>query len=149
MTILMDTEQIIVSFQSLWEGVDWDDQDDINVYIDVADPDEDIKKQRYPDEIVIPMKKIKVKYTYPLTENVTFDYETKNEIGFTRAELAKKVCEGYQKIYAHEEGVINDPTIKEKDKILPYEIWGHCIGDLLLYEVSQLEGNLFKLSVDS
>lgn len=141
-------EKIIVTFQSLFgfhSEETWDDKHSVCRSIHVESYSEDIKKQRYPDEIVIPMRKIRVKYTYPLTESVIFDYETKNELGFTRAELAKKVCEEYQKIYAHEIGVITDRAIDHK--ILPYEIWGSLNDKLALQEVTQIEGNMFGLKV--
>jgi hypothetical protein len=148
MTKLVDVP-IIVNFQSLYyENGNWGNEDDINIYINIEDPDEDIKKQRFPDEIVIPMNKIQIQYTYPLSNFEIIEYETKNELGFTRTELAKKVCEGYQKIYNHEISARHDPAREDEDDS-PYGIWGHCIGDLMLYEVNQREGNIFGLGVDS
>jgi hypothetical protein len=122
--------QIIVKFQSTC-----DNSDKINSFVDIKYPDEDIKKQYYPHEIVIPMKKIKVKYTYPLCNKWILEYETKNVFGFTRAELAKKVCEGYQKIYDYDKHH-ND-----------YNIY-RDIEEIVLYEVKQTDENIFKLGVE-
>jgi|SRR5579862_599811 len=149
----MDT-QIIVNFQSIFDGEDWvnekdwDNEDDFIIYIDIENPDEYIEHQQYPDEIVIPMEKIKIEYTFPLSNTKIFEYQTKNEAGFTRAELVKKVCKGYQKIYESEEMSLNDPAVGDKDNC-PYGTWGYGIEDLVLYEVRQIEGNLFELEVDS
>jgi hypothetical protein len=131
MTISMNT-RIIVKFQNRCDN----EEDICNIYIDVENPDEDIKNQQYPEEIVIPMKKIQIKYEYPLLKSKIFEYEAKNEFGFTRAELAEKVCEGYQKIYNHEIGMPGDPAAKDADSAI-YEIQGVNIRELLLYEVWQ------------
>src|SRR5579862_3329035 len=138
--------QIIVNFQSLY-----DYENGINKHIYMKDPDEDIKKQRYPDEIVIPIKKIRIKYEHPIMRfPKIFTYETKNEIGFTMTELAKTLCDEYKKFCAHEKGMINDPAIDIDVRSLldlPYGIWDY--ENLFLYEVRQKEGNLFLLGVDS
>jgi hypothetical protein len=111
-----------ITFESPWEDINL-----INPYISIADPDYEIKAQIHPDEIVIPMKEIRIEYSYPLNKPLIFFFESDNEIGFSRSELAQKICQKYQQIY---------------------EIWGYVIGDLMLHTVTQVEGNLFKLSVD-
>ena len=128
-----------------------DDSDEWS-YIHVADPDHDIKNQVDPDEIVINMNKIYVRYTYPLTNHVILEFTADN--GFTRAELAKKVCAGYKQIYDEEEisgkpGYIRPGCLNRATSHGPYGIWGHVIDDLVLYEVVQIQDNLFELGVDS
>jgi len=130
--------KISVHFQSRYDDEgSWDDEDNVSPYISVSDPDLDIETQRFPDEIVIPMKTIKLKYTYPLDTVAIFLYSTLNDNGFTRRELAKIVCEGYQTIY------------DDDDSEGTYGIWGHGIGDLVLYEVSQIGKDVFEVKVDS
>ena len=145
-----------VEFQSRYSGKsNWDnvDDDDISCYISVESPEGDIKGQRYPDEIVIPMKEIRIQYTYPLSNSVIMGFDADNGTGFTRAELARKVCDGYKRIY-DAENAVGDPgripgMLNRAKSDGPYGIWGHDIGDLVLHEVRQINGNLFGLGVDS
>lgn len=145
-----------VKFQSRCSGKsNWDDvdDDDISCYISIESPDADIKGQRYPDEIVIPMNEIRIQYTYPLTNPAIMIFNSDKETGFTRAELVRKVCDGYKKIY-DAENAVGDPGyltrfLNRAKSDGPYGIWGHYIGDLVLHEVRQIEGNLFGLGVDS
>ena len=144
---------IIVEFSSPYEH-----EDSFDPYISMAEPEEEISKQLNPNEIVIPMQVIKVEYNYPLGNPVTFEHTSADPRGFTRAELARKISEGYQRIYREEdEAVLNaGKTVENIPGMLnrqetegPYGIWGHGIGDLLLTTVIQKQGNLFEISVDS
>lgn len=97
------------------------------------------------------MKTIKVRYTYPLGNPVTFEYHSDKEEGFTRVELARKICAGYAKIY-EEEGeaeTIAPHLLNRAQSDGLYGIWGHDIENLMLHTVEQVEGNLFELGVDS
>jgi hypothetical protein len=102
-------------------------EDDIYPYIRIEDP----------DEIVIPMKEIRIEYDYPLTRSTVKFLTADNESGFTRIELARKISYGYQEIYQSEQ----DPGML--NRAASDEIW----RDLVLNRVKQIESNLFGLSV--
>lgn len=101
------------------------------------------------------MPKIRVRYDYPLSHDVTYEFEADTAAGFTRAHLAKKVAEGYQRIYREEDEAVGDPgtvnpmMLNRASSVGPHGIWGHYIGDLVLHTVTQVKGNLFELGVDS
>jgi hypothetical protein len=123
-------------------------------YIHVANPKEDIERQYHPDEIVIPISTIEVIYSYPLSVKTTRSFNADKPEGFTRAHLARIVCDGYKQIYQEEENAVGDPgnihgMFNRKKSHGPYGIWGHNISDLDLYSVCQEEGNTFTLLVDS
>ena len=136
-----------------WTDVEWNEVgEDNSGYISIEHPN--IEGQRFPDEIVIPMNEIRVEYTYPLSKRTVMFFNADNETGFTRAELARKVCEGYQKIYQIEEEAVGNPgnlpgMLNRATSEGPYGIWGHDIQDLVLHTVRQIDGNLFGLGVDS
>ena len=145
---------IVVEFESPSDYEEDNEDNDPNPYIKISDPDEDIENQLKPDEIVIPMKKIRVVYDYPLTKAVEFEFESDNYKGFTRAHLAKSISNGYKKIYKDEEKDVgktnNIPGIFNRKKSNGrYGIWGHHIEDLVLRQVTQVKDNLFELVVDS
>lgn len=95
--------KIKVTFQSIaiygpdWE-LCWNYPKRIITYIYINAPENDIRIQLYPDEIVIPQKKICVKHHFPIKKPVTIEYEASKHEGFTRAEIAKKVCEDYKRL---------------------------------------------------
>jgi hypothetical protein len=99
------------------------------------------------------MKEINIEYSYPLSNSVIFSFITNNQLGFTRAELAKKICDCYKQIYDAEDAVGYPGHIpgmlNRNESNGQYGIWGHDIGDLLLHSVYQVNDNLFKLGVDS
>ena len=146
------TNKITVKFEKRYNNNNgWDDEDNVSPYISVKNPEEDIKEQRFPNEIVIPMKKIRVTYNYPLSNKVTFKAAKE---GFSTAEVARKVCEDYHRIYKEEETAVGNPgnipgMLNRVSSSGPYGIWGHDIGDLLLRTVTQVDDNLFSLGVDS
>lgn len=102
-------------------SVYFNDEDDIFPYISVENPERDIVDLISPNQIVISMKEIRIEYDYALNRRTIKFFKADNEAGFTRIELARKICEGYQ----------------EESR------------DLLLHTVQQIEGNLFGLTFDS
>ncbi len=142
-----------VSFRCHYSGKNWTDDDDISCYINIESPEDDILGQQFPDEIVIPFNEILIKYTYPLSTSVVLGFKS-NDIGFTRAELARKICEGYHQIYNEEESAVGNSgnisgMLNRASSEGPYGIYGHHISDLLLHSVRQINDNLFGLDVDS
>ena len=121
-----------------------------NPYIHIANPNAaiDIRNQSNGNEIVIPMRKIKILFNYPLSKEVILEYQTLRSQGFTRSELARCICRGYQNIYSEEQDTINN-SLNGSGSCEQYGIWGHNIDDLMLLGVEQKEGNLFALIVDS
>ncbi len=147
-------DNIIVTFERKYDlDKDWTDEN-TSPYIHIADCSDDIENQRCPHEIVIPMTVIQVRFSYPLTNHVIVEFETDNPLGFTRSELAQVICDEYNFIYEEEDAAVGDPgcipeTYNREQPFGEYGIWGHCIGDLMLCEVIQVEGSLFHLGVDS
>lgn len=146
-----------VSFRCHYSGKNnWenDDDDDISCYINIESPEDDILGQQFPDEIVIPFNEILIKYMYPLSKSVVLGFKSNNDIGFTRAELARKICDGYHQIYNEEESAVGNPgnisgMLNRASSEGHYGIYGHHIGDLVLHSVRQIDGNMFGLGVDS
>lgn len=142
-----------VKFEKRYDkNLDWT-KENTSPYIQISDYGSDIAAQRNPNEIVLPMKKIRVKYNYPLSRTVIFEFTADGDC-FTRAELIRNICEGYVKIYKEEDdaghpGTVSKQCLNRAQSHGPYGIWGHDISDLVLHRVSQLEGNLFLLHVDS
>ncbi len=143
---------IVVTFERKYAiNEEWT-AENISQYIRVADYDCD--EQRYPDEVVIPMNVIQVRYEYPLTYPVTIEFISDDAAGFTRATLIEMICDAYQDIYDEEDSDVGDPgyidgTLNREQSSGRYGIWGHYITDLLLWEVRQVDDNVFTLGVDS
>lgn len=120
--------RIIISFETA-----------ISYYISIEYHEKDIKGQLYPDEIVISMNEIRIEYSYPLNNKIIFFFNADNGETFTRSELARKICKGYQRIFQEDK----DPKMLEG----PYVMFGYNIEDLMLYTVKQINDNLFELDV--
>lgn len=138
-----------ISFECRYDkNKDWDDEENSDiVYISQGPYEKEYIKN--PDEIVIPLKEIKIKYTYPLSNPVVFTYQS--EDGFTRLMLINNICETYKNIYKLEgdpgrawEGSFNRGT-----SYGPYGIWGHDIEDLSLDAMYQLNNGMFQLGISS
>jgi hypothetical protein len=134
------------------ERKDWDDEENIDiVYISQGPYEKEFIKN--PDEIVIPLKEIKIKYTYPLSNPVVFTYQS--EDGFTRLMLINNICETYKNIYKLEEEISDAPgrawegSLNRGTSDGPYGIWGHDIDDLSLDAMYQLNNGMFELSISS
>lgn len=96
----------------------------------------------HKDEVVINEPKITVIIDYPLTNEYTFDLESKS--GFTRWQLLKAISDNYYKLYAEEEKSATVKTIPIAERTTMYNrnrtngkygIWGHDIADLVLDEI--------------
>ena len=148
------SKKITVTFERKYDEAKPWNKNNTSPYISVASPSRDIAAQRNPNDIVINMKEIKVKYTYPLTHSEILTFNADNDTAFTRSELARKICEGYKFIYDTEHAAVSDPghlpgMLNRKRSQGPYGIWGHDIGDLDLHTVEQVNDNYFTLWVDS
>lgn len=124
----------------------------ISPYISLADPEDDIAAQKAPNELVIPLGTIRIRYDYPLENEVIHEYLADRDEGFTRAYLARIISDEYKKIYQEEEAAVGDPghvpgMLNRAPSQGPYGIWGHDLGDLLLRTVEQSdeEKDLFEL----
>jgi len=148
-------DRIMVKFQSHYEYEEkWDDPDNISPYISLAGPADDIGRQRFPNEIVIPMQNIRVLYNYPLSNPVIYPFKADTPQGFTRAHLARKVADGYKRIFDEEEAAVGNPghlagMSNRASSSGLHGIWGHDLGNLMLHTVVQKEDDLFELGVDS
>ena len=141
-------EHITVTFENP------NDPDDNNVpspYIYFGSINEDLAGQRNPNEIVIPMRNIRVVFSFPLSRDVLVKFESSNPQGFTRNEIARKVYEQYSTFYREEtnDGEVEfEQRIKGNPNNKPYGIWAHSLEGLALCEVHQLEGDLFSVTVE-
>lgn len=55
------------------------------------------------DENVTSDNKIKIEFSYPLSKNITFEFESKTGRGFTSLEIIDIICRKYEEIYRVEE----------------------------------------------
>ncbi len=149
------SKKIIVEFQHLYDQKKgWDDEDNISPYVNMEYPDDDISSLTNGNEIVIPMREINIEYNYPLSHIVRIPMKSKSPKGFTRAELAKKISEGYHRIYREEEQDVPNPghitgMFNRKSSNGRHGIWGHDLGNLVLHRVEQRKENLFSIFIDS
>jgi len=118
--------QIMVRDWGCPRVIDYDDEEMRNLVIN-------------PDAKVIEDEKIKIRFTYPLSVKVLFEYENKG--GFTRMELFKCIYEGYKKIYDEEESAAPDPgsisakVLNRAKSMGKYGIWGHYLSGLYLERI--------------
>lgn len=70
-----------------------------------------------PDAVVIPVKTLTLKVSYPLNKVHDIAVSTENPRGFTRQDLFRVIHETYVKIF-------DDPR--------SYGVWGHHLEDLVL-----------------
>lgn len=119
------------------------------------------------DEILIPLKEIRVAYDYPFGKcgstpeeiecgSFIFVETTSNERGFTAESFYRAVSNRYISIYAEEEaqcgktGNISERLLNRASSNGKYAIWGHHIGDLDLHGFRFDEKrNLYFLNIDS
>lgn len=99
-------------------------------YTSIRNPEYDISKMS--NEIVIPMRTIRLNYSRLENPPITLEYNSQNPAGFTRPELARIISNEYHNAY-------NTGNYA----------YGHGIGDLVLENVRQIEGNLFYVSTGS
>lgn len=70
--------------------------------INIEFPDQAIMDLSSPNEIVIPLKEIIMIYKDPFYNEINFFHDADNEIGFTREELVRKICNDYKKMYTED-----------------------------------------------
>ena len=122
----------------------------------LAHPAEDLAGMVDAEQVVIPRASIRLAVSYPLAEEHIFTLNSDDSAGFRRGELALKITQLYQQIYAEEERSSAEPA-----GLIPglfnrtrtegtYGIWGHGLGDLVLMGVyHQPDKDVWGLSVDS
>lgn len=119
-------------------------------YVHIANPDKDIRGMVNADERVI-TGQFRFIVDYPLSRA---HVETCEGEGFTRAEIARIVCETYKRLYKEEDGDERPGCIPGMYNRVategPHGIWGHYIEDLLLHSVKwDADAGLWYLGVDS
>ena len=140
----MSDRNIVVTFLGRYDDTEgWDNHVNLRHSITFADSDEQIEFLWMPNEIVIPMKKIRIKYNYPLLQEFIFNYETTNETGFTRAEIAHQIVDTYRAIINKSPHLLNTSEVDLTHTCAP-----NHVRNLYLYSMEQVEGNLFKLTVE-
>lgn len=128
---------------------------DKNAYISLQSPEKDIEILLDADEIVVPIPEIVIKIDYPLGVPTTVILVSDESEGFKRGELALKIAKEYQRIYKEEDDAVGKtgniaPNMFNRGfSEGPYQIWGHHLHDLSLYQVKHIKNNFFILSVDS
>lgn len=137
-------------------------QDGPSPYVSIEKPSESIRFMDKPDEIVVQDRELCIIVDYPVTGVWEFKIPSAHPTGFTRAELAKEISRIYHAVYAEEERTtkIKIIPIERREKVLnrnktdgKYGIWGHDIGDLVLYRVElrrHANGKMYALlGIDS
>ncbi len=105
-----------------------------------------------PDELIINRRKIKIKFSYPLSNPTHITFQSKN--GFTRKDLFRVIYEGYKRIYDEEERVDKDPGMisgmpNRATSQGPFGIWGHVMKDLFIEGVIDCGNGKYELSMGS
>jgi hypothetical protein len=134
------TDRIKVTFASL---TIWDDgtvHKRPNPYIHLK-TGEGINSQFFPDEIVIPMKEIKIIFDFPLNFPVTIEFISEDDKGFTRKELAENIRATYIRLWKDD---FNDIM---NGRLGRYSFWDNI--DMELVEIKQIDFNLFCLKVET
>jgi hypothetical protein len=107
--------------------------------------DGDLDAMIEPDQVVHTGEKtITIQYDYPLSSEVNLSFnhpEGKTE--WTRKQVFDAIQKGYNEIYDQEELAL------DTDKEPPFGIWGHCIYDLVIEEVSMNKKGILELSIGS
>ena len=90
------------------------------------------------EDLVIEDEKIKILFNYPLSTEVTLEFE--NIGGFTRMDVFRCIYEGYKKIYDEEEEDAGDPgsapnLLNRGESEGRYGIWGHYISELYIEQI--------------
>jgi len=146
--------------------------DEVSPYISLSNGWDDscFEDLKDADEIVIPVREIKIAFSYPLKDTFVFEFQSDNEEGFTRKGLAKIIIKQYEDIYEEEEKTsserietIGDWSTRMYGEVHPgalmlnrvrtsgtYEIWDHDIDDLCLHTVAySAEKEHWILGIDS
>ncbi len=97
-----------------------------------------------PDEVVIPMHKIEVCFGYPFKTVFRKTFYANRMEGFTRAHLAKLICEGYIEI---RDQIVNTGSMKMRKlctRQWEYDLDYLCIDSVMQYAE---DSNIFVLFV--
>lgn len=140
----MSNRKIIITFLGRYDDTEgWDNHVNLRHSLDFIDSKEQIEFLWRPDEIVIPMKRIRVKYNYPFIQEFIFNYEATNETGFTRTEIAHQIVDTYRAI------INKSPDLLDTSQVDLTHIYAeNYLRNLYLYSMEQVEGDLFKLTVE-
>lgn len=112
----------------------------------------------FPDEVITKSECIFIKFSYPLINEVIFQFTSKD--GFTKKKFWECINQGYNKIFDDEEKAVGkakricdiNPTsslINRQATKGPYGIWGYKIGDLWIECVIEIFPNYFELLIGS
>ncbi len=130
--------------------------EDPSPYVHLAAPEEDVANMVDAEQVVIPRASIRVAVDYPLREEHVFTLNSNDSAGFRRGELALKIAQLYQRIYAEEERSSAEPAglvpglLNRTRTEGTYGIWGHDISDLdLVGVVHKPLRDVWVLEVDS
>jgi hypothetical protein len=113
-------------------------------YVNLADPEKDLKRMRGSDEIVFTATELIVVLDYPLREEFSFPISASSSKGFTRAELVRKIADLYKRVYEEEARTSKIPVIptEQREGLInrnetngKYGIWGHDLDDLILHTI--------------
>lgn len=151
---------------------EWCSSEDPSPYVGLTSTklSESLKFLQNPDEVVINKNRIKVSFSYPLSdETIIYLVSPDNDDNFTRSGLCRAIAETYQRIYDEEEKTTTllvetvgdrisreDPTdwrCKMSNRACTdgkWGIWGHSLSDLDLHTVEyKPEDDTYYLGIDS
>ena len=109
-----------------------------------------------PNEIVIPQCSIDIIYRYPFTGIYPFTHTTTHPQGFSRKEISEQIMHRYAQMYREEEEDAGNPgnitgMFNRQTTAGRYGVWGHDIGDLMLYSISidRTNKDQYTIGIDS
>lgn len=122
-----------------------------------------IKHLRDPKDVVIKARKVTLVIEYPVFVKKRVELVAANKNGFTRTEVAQKIAQAYQNLYAEEERSTALPIesmaersggpcmiINRAPTNGMWGIWGHDLGDLALHTIYYTASDkTLRLGVDS
>jgi hypothetical protein len=95
-----------------------------------------------------PSKKISIRFGYPMTNQVWFEFES--EAGFGLIDLLRCIHDGYVRIYAAEKDPGTLPNMYNRARSTgPYGIWGHVVDDLCVEQIREISPEKYKLGIGS
>ena len=145
-----DTHLIELGYMSVADGKWSEGYTEVDSHDDIDD-----NQRPNPDKIVISDSEITVAFTYPLKRQFDFQFKSKSSNGFSRREISELIMKKYHEIYDEETKTTNLPVqnipgmfnrAKTDGK---YGIWGHGIGDLILYSMWSNADGSWSLGIDS
>ena len=134
-------------------------------YVHLTEQSNELSVQylRDPNDEVIKAEKVTLVIDYPVRKKKRVALEAANKTAFTRAELARKIAEAYQKMYDEEAATTALPVETmaqrsggdcmllnraETDGI--WGIWGHVLDDLAMHTIYyDAKNKTIRVGVDS